>query len=175
MATIVVERRYGEPVTLEEVEVRDTPAPGPATRLVSAIDRMGRHSISIFHANGMEALQAGLDARALDADIWTATTNRDDGVAAFVKSVRRAGAGSHALVAKNFPEPVDIGVPANNFDPSDWCLNMHNVRYLHSHMMPDRRRLVCLYVAADVETIARAYRLIPVDLGGVFRARLAVG
>ena len=175
MATIVVERRYGEPVTLEEVTARDTPEAGPATLLVSAIDRAGRHSISTRPAPDMAGLRARLDARAPGADIWSATTNRNDGVAAFVASVRRAGAGSHALVAKNFPEPVDIGVPANNFDPSDWCLNMHNVRYLHSHMMPDRRRLVCLYVAADVETIARAYRLIPVDLGGVFRARIAVG
>lgn len=171
MSTVVIERRHAAPVSLERVSALDAPSRA-GVALLHAIDRAGTHSISIAHADDPAALRAAIEARAPGADIWTATTNRDDGVEAFLASVRRAGAGSHALVSKTFPEPIDIGVPANNFDPSDWCLNMHNVRYLHSHMMADRQRLVCLYVAADVETIARAYRLIPVEVGGVFGARI---
>ena len=173
MATIVLERSHSAPVALSDiVSAYATTQPG-VVPLVHAAAPEGLLSISIFHAAEAEAvrsLSTALPSSRLE--IWPATTNRDDGVAAFRTSVIKAGPGALALVDKRFPVPVEIGVPANNFDPEDWCLNMHRVRYLHSHLAPDRCRMVCLYAAADVETVVSAYRLIPVEVARIFRVAI---
>jgi hypothetical protein len=173
MATIVLERWHTEPIGLPDLVQAHAAVPSGIVPLVHAMAPKGLQSISIFHAPNAEAVKCSASVLpSRHVDLWHAATNRDDGVASFRTSVIKAGPGALALVDKRFPIPVEIGVPANNFDPGDWCLNMHRVRYLHSHLAPERRRMVCIYAAADVETVVSAYRLIPVEIARIFRVAL---
>ena len=179
MATIVLERVHDADITLPEtVEAHRRSGwrllnlgVGP---LVHAVDATARRSATIYHGPDLEAVRRaalGVFPKA-QSELWLASTNREDGPEAFLRSVEQAGPGALALVDKRFPVEVEIGVPANNYDPSDWCLNLHGVRYLHSHLTPSRRRMVCLYAAVDVETVVAAYRLIPVDVARILRVVL---
>jgi hypothetical protein len=179
MATIVLEREHDAEITLPELVAAHRHSGrhlldlgmGP---LVHAVDATAHRSVTIYHGPDVETVRRFADNvfPATQTELWPASTNREDGPAAFRRSVDRAGPGALALVDKRFPVEVEIGVPANNFDPNDWCLNMHGVRYLHSHLDPSRRRMVCLYVAVDVETVIAAYRLIPVEVAHIFRVAL---
>lgn len=151
MATIILERWHAEPVVLHDLVHAHAVVQSGIVPLVHAVAPEGLQSISIFHAPSEEAVRRSAPVLASSRiDVWHAVTNREDGVASFRTSLIKAGPGALALVDKRFPFPVEIGVPANNFDPNDWCLNMHRVRYLHSHLSPERRRMVCIYAAADV-------------------------
>lgn len=170
MATVIIERRHAQPATLDAIVAAHATAPHDVVPLAHALDPEAIRSLSIVHAENETAASAlGTELAASQVGIWTATTNRDDGPDAFRRSVAAAGPGALALVDKRFPVAVEIGVPANNFDPTDWCLNMHGVRYLHSHLAPDARRMVCLYAAIDLETTVAAYRLIPVEVARIYR------
>jgi hypothetical protein len=179
MATIVLERVHVAEVPLREVVASHCDTGRRlldvgVRPLVHAVDATAHRSVTIYHGpdlNTVHDVALNVFPRA-QAELWLASTNRDDGPAAFLRSVDQAGPGALALVDKRFPVDVEIGVPANNFDPNDWCLNMHGVRYLHSHLAPSCRRMVCLYAAVDVETVIAAYRLIPVEVARIFRVAL---
>lgn len=179
MATFVLERVHDADITLPEVVAAHRRRGrhlldlgiGP---LAHAVDATAHRSVSIYHGPDLQAVRRFTEDifPKAQSELWLASTNREDGPAAFLRSVDAAGPGALALVDKHFPVEVEIGVPANNFDPDDWCLNVHGVRYLHSHLDPSRRRMVCLYAAVDVETVIAAYRLIPVEVARIFRVAL---
>jgi hypothetical protein len=36
---------------------------------------------------------------------------------------------------------------------AQWCLELHNVRFVQSFVSTDRRRMICMYEAPDAEAV----------------------
>jgi len=63
---------------------------------------------------------------------------------------------STVLVERAFPGPVTFADIQATEDRSAWCLEAHGVRFARSFFSRDRRRMVCLYEAADAESVRLA-------------------
>ena len=63
-----------------------------------------------------------------------------------------------AVVEREFPEPVVFDDIQAIEDKASLCLQMHRVRFVRSYFAVDRRRMVCLYEAPDVEAVRLANR-----------------
>jgi Protein of unknown function (DUF4242) len=65
---------------------------------------------------------------------------------------------SRIVVERSFAEPIsdsDLQAVAARLGP---CLEIYNVKWLHSCLATDRRRMVCEYEAADAESVRNVQR-----------------
>jgi hypothetical protein len=60
---------------------------------------------------------------------------------------------ANIVVERNFPEPADIAALKSAARDETGCLARHNVRYLYGYIAPDRRRMICVFEAADAESV----------------------
>ncbi len=73
---------------------------------------------------------------------------------------------SLVVVERSFSAPVSFDDVQALEDRGAWCLEAHAVRSLRSYFSRDRRRMICLYEAPDVESVRFANRQagLPFDL-----------
>ena len=57
------------------------------------------------------------------------------------------------VVERSFEEPADLSGLQGCEQRAHWCLELHNVEFLHSYISADRRRIVCVYRAPDAEAV----------------------
>jgi hypothetical protein len=60
------------------------------------------------------------------------------------------------VVERSFDEPVAFEAIQAIEDRGAWCLEMHNVRFLRTFFSLDRRRMICIYLAPDAESVRLA-------------------
>ncbi len=80
---------------------------------------------------------------------------------------RRIGriAMEHVIVERSFEQPMTPEGVHEIEKGSAWCMQLHNVRRLHSYLSPDGLRMVCLFEAPDAESVRLMSRQMgaPVD------------
>jgi hypothetical protein len=59
------------------------------------------------------------------------------------------------VVERSFEQPVDVDALQSCEERSKWCLEVHDVRFLHSYVSPDRKRMICIYEAPDAESVRK--------------------
>jgi hypothetical protein len=59
------------------------------------------------------------------------------------------------VVERNFEQPVDVEALQSCEERAQWCLEAFNVRFLHSYVSPDRKRMICVYEAPDAESVRK--------------------
>lgn len=71
----------------------------------------------------------------------------------------------NVVVERSFDEPVDYEDIQAIEEKATFCLNLHNVQFLHSYFSSDRKRMICVYNAPDAEAVRLAARAsnIPFD------------
>ncbi|MGN6183771.1 MAG: DUF4242 domain-containing protein [Thermoanaerobaculia bacterium] len=60
------------------------------------------------------------------------------------------------VVERSFEEPVSYEEIQARENESAWCLDVHRVKFLHTYLSKDRKRMICLYEAPDAEAVRRA-------------------
>ena len=71
----------------------------------------------------------------------------------------------HVIVERSFEQPMTPEGVHEIEKGSAWCMQLHNVRRLHSYLSPDGLRMVCLFEAPDAESVRLMSRQVgaPVD------------
>jgi hypothetical protein len=62
------------------------------------------------------------------------------------------------LVERSFTAPVELADIQQIAQRGTWCLQAHSVRFLQTLFARDRRRMICLYEAADAESVRHVQR-----------------
>ena len=70
------------------------------------------------------------------------------------------------VVERTLDDPVDVGALADGRERIAACLHAHDVRFVHSYMAADGKRMICVYEAPDAESVRIALRqhgMLPFD------------
>ncbi|HYP75918.1 MAG TPA: nickel-binding protein [Polyangiaceae bacterium] len=176
MTEVLVERRTETPLADREVAAMAEAAGGCLDlhrvqwhgTLLSAD---GRELVCHFSAADLESVRMVIKTQgALPGRVW-ACSSRD---APGLTSEKLAKA--NVLVSWAFEEPLGPD-ELEAVSPNDnVCLVTHRIRLLRTFMANDRRRLVCLYLAADAESVRIAMRDAkhPIERVWAFRRPLGV-
>jgi hypothetical protein len=62
------------------------------------------------------------------------------------------------IVERSFPKPIEFVHLHKGMERARPCLALHGVRLLQSFLSPDRQRMICMYEAADAESVRIANR-----------------
>lgn len=57
------------------------------------------------------------------------------------------------VVERSFEQPVEIDELRSWEENARWCRELHDVRFLHSYVSADRKRMICIYEAPDAEAV----------------------
>jgi uncharacterized protein DUF4242 len=76
------------------------------------------------------------------------------------------------VVERSFEQPLDINDMQATQKGFRWCLELHNVEFLHSYISSDRRRMICLYRAPDAESVRIVNATAKVQFDRVWSASL---
>lgn len=78
----------------------------------------------------------------------------------------------HFIVERSFSPPMtdhDLSEVTARMAP---CLEMHDVRWIRSHLSEDRQRMVCEYEARDAETVRKVQHEAQANYDRVWAGRL---
>ena len=78
---------------------------------------------------------------------------------------------ANVLVSRRFEEPVAFQEIRALEDAGAGCLETHRVRFVRTFFSSDRRRMICLYHAADAESVRVAQREAKMPLERVWAFR----
>lgn len=62
----------------------------------------------------------------------------------------------NVVVEREFDDPADLSALQAEEDSKQWCLDAHGVRFARTYFSQDRKRMLCLYAAADAEAVRLA-------------------
>jgi Protein of unknown function (DUF4242) len=74
------------------------------------------------------------------------------------------------MVEERFDPPIDLSQGSPVADKVSPCLPVYDVHWLSSYISTDGTRCVCVYEAADAETVRRVYRTAEVPFVDVWAA-----
>ena len=60
------------------------------------------------------------------------------------------------LVERSFDEPVQLDALQAAERGASWCLELHRVKFLHTYVSKDGKRMICVYEAPDAEAVRKA-------------------
>jgi Nickel responsive protein SCO4226-like len=159
MAAVIVTTLYNAPIRLEDIfqAVRQggwcLTMYGGSTRFHS-ISGDGLRSLCVYDAPDAEAMRNVTRMVGLAPTIWAATIHpaADDDPSRPPELT--AGEAVLAMVEYGFNEPADFPTAQATF-----CLVTHGVRFIRSYLSLDRRTMVSLYAAPDLEAIRAAHQM----------------
>jgi hypothetical protein len=139
--------------------------------------RGGMRCVCIFDAPDAEAVRSAFRTAGSSApkSIWAATVHRGPGDDdAGEPPALQHPTSALALVERSFAAPVAFDdVPAMEDAGAD-CLNLYRIRFLRSYFSTNRRRMICLYEAPDVEAVRTANRQVGLPFEQVWGAEIVV-
>ena len=74
------------------------------------------------------------------------------------------------MVEERFDPPIDVTQGSPIADDVSPCLPVYDVRWLSSYIATDGTRCVCVYEAADAESVRKVYRAANVQFEKVWAA-----
>jgi hypothetical protein len=78
---------------------------------------------------------------------------------------------ANVVVERSFDEPVTVEEIQAIEDAGAWCLETHRVKFARTFFSSDRKRMICLYGAADAESVRLAQRQAKMPLDRVWQFR----
>lgn len=171
MAVVIVERAFAEPETFAAINARGDRGTWCYELYGIRFDGAyfaadGRRMICTYEAPDAESVRTA--QRSVDlpvSRVWSATFHRA------VESAATDTAMTEVIVERGFETPVDIDALQAREDAGQWCLDLHGVRFRHSYLALDRKRMLCLYRAPDAEAVRIAQRRIDMPVDGIWSAR----
>ncbi len=132
--------------------------------LVTYLRPDGRRMVCTYEAPDAEAVRRVGRQAQIPGEVWSATVH-----APVVAPVEAAG--EIVVVERMFPEPVEFAAIQDVEDRGAWCLDQHRVRFARTYFSLDRRRMVCLYVAPDAESVRTTQQRIGLPFDEVWTAQ----
>lgn len=166
MVAIVVEHEFDRPMTVADMHSADQAVAWclkaySIQPLLHYLARDGSRSICVFEAPDAEAVRSAMRKAAITSQrrVWKATVHPgprlvDEGADHPTNDSEDA----IAVVERSFETPVSFDDIQAIEDESASCLTLHRVTFLTSYFSADRRRMLCLYEAPDVESVRIANR-----------------
>lgn len=112
----------------------------------SLLSNDGRKLYCHFQAPDLEAMRNVMRFSNSDyQDIWSCELH-DTGAEGEV----------NVLVERSWDEPVRLEDVAAIEEEGAWCLEAHNVTFLRTFFSEDHKRMICLYRAADAESVRQS-------------------
>jgi hypothetical protein len=178
MSVVIVEQEFTVPQT-----VADILGPAETGRSCLELYRVqprrhyrasdGMRCTCVFEAPDAEAMRNVM--RTFGAPppkgLWAATVHPGPGENASRPPVLGERS-ALALVERTFQQPVVFADIQALEDAGAECLTLHRVRFLRSYFSTDRRRMVCLYEAPDVEAVRTANRQVGLPFDRVWGAEV---
>ena len=78
----------------------------------------------------------------------------------------------HVIVERSFSEPLEFAQLQALEERFAWCLEQHDVRFLHTYLSKDGRRMVCVYQAPDAEAVRKSQRQAGLPFDQVWTAQV---
>jgi hypothetical protein len=75
------------------------------------------------------------------------------------------------VVERRFTTPVTLEALQAREDAAAWCLEQHQVTFLRTFFSQDRKRMICLYLAPDAESVRQAQRQADMPVERVWSCR----
>jgi hypothetical protein len=165
MVTVVMEREFERTHTAEDMHAA-AHAGRSCLELYGVrprrhyLARDGMRCTCVFDAADAEAMRNVIRTSGLQfpMGLWSSTIHPAPGEGADGPPILNQASNALALVERQFNEPVAFEDIQAQEDRASHCLKMHRVRFLRSYFSTDRRRMVCLYEAPDVEAVRLANR-----------------
>jgi hypothetical protein len=112
-----------------------------------------------FTAPDLESMRQALRKSKSESPCWAGTIH--DAPSTNAPPLEHA----NVLVERSWPDPVTLDEIQAKEDRGAWCLETHGVKFVRTYFSLDRRRMMCLYSAADAESVRIAQRQagMPVD------------
>jgi hypothetical protein len=60
------------------------------------------------------------------------------------------------VVERTFEEPITFEEIQRAENATSWCLEINRVKFLHTYLSSDGKRMICVYEAPDAESVRRA-------------------
>ena len=174
MSLVIVERAFSEPETFAAINARGDRGTWCYELYGIRFDGAyfaadGRRMICTYEAPDAESVR--MAQRSVDlpvSRVWSATFHRATEPPATEATDL---AGTDVIVERSFETPVDVGALQAREDAGQWCLDLHRVRFRHTCLALDRKRMFCLYNAPDAESVRIAQRRIDMPVDRVWSAR----
>jgi hypothetical protein len=137
--------------------------------------RGGMQCVCVFDAPDAEAIRSAFRTAesSTPKSVWAATVHcgpRDDDAGG--PPALQHPTSALALVERSFAAPVVFDNVQAMEDAGADCLNLHRVRFLRSYFSTDRRRMICLYEAPDVEAVRTANRQVGLPFEQIWGAEI---
>ena len=78
----------------------------------------------------------------------------------------------HFIVERSFSPPITDQELSAVFARMAPCLDLHDVRWIRSHMSEDRQRMLCEYEARDAESVRKVQHEAEASFDRVWTAHL---
>ena len=153
MGCIVLERTYDPGIAPESFE-KMLDVSGDCLPLYnvewyeSFLAQDGQSLVCVFEADDAESIRMMMTANGQTwKSVWAGTAHdtERDGI-------------PNVVVTRSFDEAVTLDEIQAIEDAGAWCLELHNVTFLRTYFSLDRKRMICLYVAPDAESVRLAQR-----------------
>lgn len=96
----------------------------------------------------------------LDAKIWNVSNHLGDHELPIT-----------AVVERVFDEAADFNAIASQEQQHQWCLDMHNVKFVRTYFSSDKKNMFCLYHAPDAESVRIAQQKANMPVARVWGCR----
>ena len=119
----------------------------------SCLSNDGRKLLCWYRAPDMESARVAM--RQLNVDLstlWRGTVHDAPGVG------EKEIAAANVLVERKFDQSIPLQQIQDIEDAGIGCLESRNVRFIRTFFSADQKRMICLYVAPDAESVRQAQR-----------------
>jgi hypothetical protein len=158
MTNVILERAYDEPITVADFAEMASQNAGcldlhGVDWRQSLLSASGADLVCWFSAADLESIRIALRTSGIDlCDIWRGTVHDAPDVDA--EDLAQA----NVLVSRQFEEPVQLEDVQAIEDAGAGCLEVRDVKFVRTFFSTDRKRMLCLYRAPDVESVRQAQR-----------------
>ncbi len=174
MSLVIVEREFPEPELFEAIDAKGDKAAWCYQLYGIRYDggyfaADSRSMICTYEAPDAESVRAV--QRRFDmpvSRVWSATFHQATDLAA---ADADAVATTDVVVERSFESAIDIDALQSREHAGQWCLDLHRVRFGHTYLALDCKRMLCLYRAPDAESVRTAQRQLDMPVDRVWSAQ----
>jgi len=175
MPLVIVERAFEEPQVFDALHAKEDEKAWCLElhhvrflRSYFALD--GRRMACLYEAPDAESVRRAQDQAGLPyTRAWAPDTL--DGTA----EEPTADDSQVRIVERTFAREVTLSEIVELVRASRWCLEMHQVERVASHMAKDGRRALCVYLAPDAEAVRKSQTLAKAKADRVWSAHIKRG
>jgi len=160
MVEVIVERSFEDPADYDAIQARENCQAGCFDEhrvrfLGTWLSKDRRRMICLYEAPDAESVRIVQRQAKMPLDrVWSATRTSPP-----AGSLRPAPeAQEHVVVERSFETPITPAAIAALLEKGGECLPRHRVAYLGGHLASDGRRMICVFLAPDAESVRIANR-----------------